>query len=59
VPLPSLTEPTGEHDGGAGGLELERMAPRRALVVECVSGHLEGLRARASVQGLGSMASEP
>jgi hypothetical protein len=52
MPLPSLTGSAGERDGDAGGLELERMAPRRALVVECVSGRLEGLRARASVRGV-------
>jgi hypothetical protein len=53
MPLPSLTGFAGEHDGDAGGLELESMPPWRALVLECAPGRLEGLRARASVRGLG------
>jgi hypothetical protein len=50
--LPSLIESIGEHDGSAGWLELERMAPWQALVLDCAPGHPEGVRARAFVWGV-------
>jgi hypothetical protein len=55
VPLESLTESAGERDGGAGGLERERMVPRWVLVLGCAPGHPEGMGARASVRGVGVM----